>query len=179
MASRIALQIAEGITFLHDNLVIFTSISISQAHVSENETVKLTDFHSADILSPPPPFPLSLFSCSVASLVVLDVFGALILQDDSFVELQDVSEANHFAVLLWEIASLKLKYDTEYADSTLAELPVDPTWPEPLQNLIKSCAQTATDSSLTLQEIVDILTKLCEVDPAQYPQADPTSSNQD
>jgi hypothetical protein len=49
VALRVALQIAEAISFLHDRLVIFTRLSVQHAHVTENEVVKITDFHHADI----------------------------------------------------------------------------------------------------------------------------------
>jgi hypothetical protein len=75
--------------------------------------------------------------------------------------LQYRTEVSNFAVLLWELGMLCPKhYHEKYSEVAISDLPIDPSWPEELQSLIKSCTSHETDAAMTMNLIVEELREI-------------------
>jgi serine/threonine protein kinase len=151
---RIILDVAEGLSWLHQAHVLLGPLSVYQAYMSDKNQTKLSEFNNADILS-----PTSLVHPFFV-VYLLDhpdfCFRALILQpDDASAEMQIRAEVTQFAVFLWEVGARKTNAELpDHVVATPAALPVDENWPEPFKALIRSCSRPDIEPKLTMREIV-------------------------
>jgi serine/threonine protein kinase len=155
---QVALDIATALEYLHSKRIIYRDLKIENIGFTTNYTLKLFDFGLAKVLQPGDYQETYHLTGHTGSLRYMSPEVARYLPYNLSADVYS------FGILLWQLYSMSMPFETmsRSAHSQFVVYggerpPLDPAWPESLQEIMTTCWQEVPYQRPTMKDVCYLL----------------------